>query len=83
MYMDGIFVQIDVKINEWCKFKYLILFIHEVKMSKLSYFQSTNSQFSENILRKKKMSIKQKNIKIVGDYQKLRYQMFVIMHNQY
>jgi hypothetical protein len=32
------------------EFKYVFLFIHEVKMSKLSYFGSTKSQFSENIL---------------------------------
>jgi hypothetical protein len=59
MYLDGIFVQIDVKINEGCNchnlisvgFKHLLLFIHEVKMLKLSYFESTKSLFSGNILR--------------------------------
>jgi hypothetical protein len=33
------------------EFKYLFLFVDEVKMSKLSYFGSTKSLFSGNILR--------------------------------
>jgi hypothetical protein len=73
------------------EFKYFFIFIHEMKMSKLTNFGSTKSPLtffkkkkkSINLkyIKIKNMSINKKYIKIVGDNQKLRYEMFMIMHN--
>jgi hypothetical protein len=47
------------------EFKYLFLFIHELKMSKMSNFRSTENAIFWKYIKIKKMSINKKYIKIV------------------